>query len=948
MSNWRTSALSVVDRLTAWASAGAGVSVLRAAIGFATGVFALDSVAGLTGMVIARSGWLVAWPLLVILAVVGERLVSSNRLNRTVVDLLLMVASVIGFQLLPGWAMGWEGRAITALVWRLMHLLLTGISRMGAGGKEPEESGRLHVLFLFLLSWVSLRAYLSPDLIGPKDARWYGNLVMDFLTRLRAGEFPIFSGESVYAFNGSVLTVRTAPAHPYLVGLVDVLTGRSLAPLAAQHIALWLCYFGGIALLYVSLARLRPAARGAACLFATIYAMSPALMTPLIMHDMYMTFTAMPLLVLVFHAVARVVECGAWRHYAWVGLACAGAWYAHPPLAFLGTVGAGFVVAMKGFGEGVTRRWLAGCLIGASLFGALVWPLFYSLAELPPTNAFFPLTNLVLPAAALFLLGYGLVGTACGTTLYPLAFLPTAWLIMAEFKPSLLPFAVLFAGSFVLLAVADRFRGSLGLRLRPEPWVMACAMAAAAAATRWWPERSLPAREIVVAVVGRSLESGSELFRLVVGGSDTQPHAIWWFLLATGLVLLWRAPSRFARGALLVVVAALATIFPVPLLKQFIWSNTTVEIWDMMVNGVWLRFWPFMLPVLLFAVHIMLADLADRSKVRRFVLLVTGLLLPWAVWDHVKAVRSIHVHSVEQTARFYRPENIILQSYSWDHLHMPAYYSSWVIDPRMEIRLWRQGDDRKLLLDPDAIARTMEAQGSEHWDLAATQDPTYPQWIYLSPRIELPAGGHKLLRFDFKGREPQGWLIIRGQDIYREYPLPSSGFARSFGAGPLNTRTVSISNSGPKDEVLELVIKREGPGATDPIRPGEFPALTVSHYDGARSPVEVRSLTPLELRVSTPEKGMLEVFRSAYPGYRVNVNGRRVPFIYSHDGLVAFEVPAGDNEVTVRFRGTWQLRNAFWYALVAWCLAGGYLLAVGLKACGFRWIGRKPTGGRGL
>lgn len=937
----------LIAKISPWFRAAAGMLPpgalacgLHIGTGLATGACALHAVSGLTGTPLPPASWVVALPLLLVVCTWQWWLARAARRGGLAAELLLLAGALLVFGLMPGWTLGWEGRLITVLVWRLLSLLLTGIARMAAGGGAAGDHARLQVLLLFLLGWASLHAYFSPQVVGPKDARWYGNLVMDFLTRMRAGDFPIFSGESIYAFNGNILTVRTAPAHVYLTALLDVLTGRSLVPLAVQHVALWLCSTGGVMLLYVSLARLRPAAKWTACLFASIYGMSPALMTPLVLHDMYMTVTALPMLVLLWHATARVVETGARRHYAWVGLACAGLWYAHPPLAFLGTVGAGFLVSMKGFAEGVSRRWLMGCGIGAALFGALVWPIFYWLSEIPPTNHFFPLPNVILPAVAIFLLGYALVGTVCGRELYPLAVLPVAWMTLVEFKPSLVPFATIFTGLFVLAAVIDRWRDVLGVRRRPEPWLLACGLAAAAAATLWFPERSLPAREFVADVVGTSLVSWGEFFRLVIGGADTQPHAVWWLLFAAGLGLAWQAPSRFARGALIVALLAVLTILPVPLFKRFIWGNTTVEFWDLMVDGVWLRFWPFSLAVLLFAVHLMLADLAERSTVRRIIVGAVVVLLPWAAWDHAKIVQSIFVRSAEETARFYRPENIILQSYSWDHLRKPAYYSSTVLDPRLEIRLWRQGPGRQLLLDPDIIARALEPHGGEHLALQATPDPNYPEWVYLAPKIVLPAGAHKLLRFDFKGKAPQGWLIVRGQDIYRDYRLPSAGMERSFGAGPLNTRTLSIENTGTRDEVLELVIKREGAGSTAPVRPEDFPAVIVTPFDGARSPVEVKSLSPLVLRVTAPEKGMLEVFRSAYPGYRVDVNGGRVPYTYSRDGLVAFEVPAGISEVLVRFRGTWQLRNSFWYGLVSWGIAGIYVLIECLRATGW-WRSRR-------
>ncbi len=157
-------------------------------------------------------------------------------------------------------------------------------------------------------------------------------------------------------------------------------------------------------------------------------------------------------------------------------------------------------------------------------------------------------------------------------------------------------------------------RGWLRLQLRPEPWLMGCALVAAAAATVWFSEQSLPARHDVAWVVGQGLDSWTEFFRLIVNGADSQPHAVWWLALTAGLALTWHARSRFAPGGAL---AAVVTIFPVPLFKQFIWSNTTVEFRDILVDGAWLRFWPLALPLPLFAVHVMLADHPLRGDLSR-------------------------------------------------------------------------------------------------------------------------------------------------------------------------------------------------------------------------------------------------------------------------------------------------------------------------------------------
>jgi hypothetical protein len=832
--------------------------------------------------------------------------------------------------LLGGWLLlavspaGAGAALVVAGAWRLLAGGLDGVVRIAAPGREPGAGDHGRVLLLFLLGAVSLAAYLSPNLVGPKDARWYGNAALDFLTRVRAGEFPVFSGESIYAFNGNVQLVRSAPAHLHLAALLDLLTLRALTPLAVQHLALEVCYLGGILLLYAGLSRLRPGAAGTACLGALVYAMSPALLTLLVTHDMFMSFTALPALVFTCLAAARAVERGAWRDHAAVGAGCAAMWYAHPPVAFLGTIAAGLLLGARALGHGLERRWLAGCALTAAVFGWLAGPYFYAMGEIPPTHLFDPVPNLVLPAFGLYLLVVSLGRLGAGHFRW-LAGLALAGYTLHEFKPSLEPFAAILAALFAVGCALDRRWPAWGIRPRPEAWLLVSALAAAAASARWAPASFLPARGIVAGVVGRPFASVGEFLGFVVQGSDSVPHAAWWWLLGGGLVLVWRTPSGFARSAFAVALGAVACILPLPLIKAFIWGNTTIEVWDILVDADWLRFWPFALPVLLVAVILMVADLPAGGRARRIVTGGLVLLLPWAAWVHAGIVRSIHVRGAAETARLYRPENVILQSYSWDLLRQPAFYLNGVIDPRLEVRLWRQGPGRELLLDPDRIAQALEREGGQRVAPAARQDPTYPEWVYFTPGVELASGEQKVLRFEFGPTVPAGWLILRGREIYREYRLPVAGLDRSFGAGPRNTRSVLVANTGSGPETLEVVLKREGDGARGPLPATPLLAYTVSTYDPRRAPVQVQALSPLRLRVNAPEKGMLEVFRSAYPGYRVSVNGRPVPYVASRDGLVSLAVPAGESEVVVRFRGTWQLRLAYWTALGSWFVVFGAL-----------------------
>jgi hypothetical protein len=802
------------------------------------------------------------------------------------------------------------------------------------------------VLLLFALAGGSLHAYLTPHLVGPEDARWYGNAVTDFLSRMRGGTFPVLSGETIYHFNGTVQLFRSAPWHLHFVALIDCLTLRALAPIAVQHITIVVSYLGAVLLFYLALVRLRPAGRWTALLFTVIYASSPAMTQPLMVHDMVMTFMAVPVLVFVYYAIARVCETPTRRAYAWLGVGCAALWLCHPPLAVLGMAVAAFCLGARLVIDGPARPWLSLAAVGGAVFLVLAAPYFIAMSELPPVHHYDPLPNLLLPALALFLLLLALVPALRRGSIRWLALLPTVGLTLWYFKPSLLPFVGMFVALFAAVAAADHFWPKLALRTCVEPWLLIFFLGAAGAAARWFPGPPLPLRVENGLRVPPTFTSIGEGLGAIVRGSESQPHAVWWLLMAVGLVLIWTTRSAFARLAVVAAVVATVAVFPVPLVKRFIWSTTTVELWDVLNVADRTRFWPLALPLLLLGVYLMLVELAGRRPaLHRAVVGLVLLLLPWALWVHGRIVNNVFAHTAEQTARHYRSENVVQQAYNWDLLQTPSYWFFGAMDYRLETRLWRQGGNHALLIGPDTIAREMEKHGAETLDLHPTRDPTYPEWIYLTPTIELKPGEHKLLRFDFLGREITGWLILRGQDIYRDYTMPSAGLARSFGCGPLNSRTISLWNSGPRAETIELVIKREGPEATGAVPPGVFARVTVSHYDASRAPIEGKSLSPLLLRVEAPEAGMLELFRSSYPGYRVSVNGHPVPYISSREGLIAFAMPAGGSEVLVRFRGTPLLRGAYWYGLGVWTLTLLYLGREMVAAAGFfvRPVGQSST-----
>ena len=648
------------------------------------GAYALYAVTALRDERLTLAGWIGSLALIIALAIGSVWVCAPTARGRFILELLLLAAGVLAAPMVPGWTAAWTERAYFVLIARGLVWLLRWAERAGAGPSGVDRAEQLRLLLLFVLAGASLHAYLSPHLVGPKDARWYGNAVTDFLSRVRGGAFPVFSGETLYHFNGTVQLFRGAPWHLHFAALVDWLTLQALAPLAVQNITIEASYLGAVLLFYLALVRLRPAARWTALLFAVIYASSPAMTQPLIVHDMFMTFMAVPVLVFVYYAIARACETPTLRAYVWIGVGCAAMWLCHPPLALLSMAVAGFCLGAQFAINGPALHWLSNAVVSGAVFLVLAAPYFVAMSEIPPVHSYDPLPNLVLPALALFLLLLALAQALRRGSIRWLALLPTVGLTLWYFKPSLLPFVGLFVALFAVAAAADHFWPKLALRTCLEPWLLIFFLGAAAAAAKWFPGPPLPIRVENGLSVSPTFTSVAECFGAIVRGSDCQPHAVWWFLVVAGMILVWQTRSMFARLAFAAAMVAAAAVFPVPLVKLFIWSNTTVELWDTLNVADRMRFWPLALPLLLLAVFLMLAELAARRPVlHRAVMGVVLLLLPWALWTHGRIVNDIFTRTAEQTAHLYRTENVVQQAYNWDLLPTPSYWFAGVMDYRL-------------------------------------------------------------------------------------------------------------------------------------------------------------------------------------------------------------------------------------------------------------------------
>jgi hypothetical protein len=835
----------------------------------------------------------------------------------------------LGFASVAGWvawaASRFEARplwpvslreAAAILAWSaLLQIVLVVVEALTRDEGRPcwADYARAYALMLFC-GWTFLW-YVNPRRVGPLDAQWYQNVTTDFLTQARAGTFPSLVGSTVYAFNGAVHPFRSAPWQFVLADGVDILSGRALAPVAVEHITAIASYGAAVLILYVGFARARGGARSTALLFALGLATSPAVTVPFFQFDMYMTMTALPAMAAAMLCAQRVVDDDSIVASGWLGVFLAALWYCHPPMALLTGMTAGAMAAAGLAVRGPTVRRAACAAAALATFAALAAPYFLSMSELAQSEQ--PLlANVAMPVAGLGLCLLAMAGFLRSRRLPWLALVPTALLCLRDFQPSLVPFASLFVAAMLGAAWATR----RGTRRHDAAWVALCALAAAILAAALFPGTSIPGLGAWVP------HDWSNFFEPITPSrTRVQPGYLLWFLVAGMVALAFATPSTFAQLA-----AAAALVLVVSLgfcggLSAFLWRNVPAAVNGVVATTYDLRLIPAMSVVAITGGYFWFTSLRPgHPALWRVLHLVILVLVPWMLWEHAVVLWIVRDFSLdlEQTAIHNRPENVALERYSWDLLLPPRFINWGVMDPALETRFWSDSDHTKAMIDPDQMERAMEAPGQKPVGLVATPVPTGRDWLTLDPRIEIDPGRRVLLRFDFLGKYvDNGYLIVKGQTLYREYRLPSSGRDYAFGFDPGNTRTLSLWNSGSARESVQLMVLRYGAHALDPPGPDPYWLMYLTPYDPARAPIELRSLTPLKLRVDAPTAGYVETFRSWIPGYRVYVDGREQAVHSSRNALVSVRVAPGPHDVWVRFAGTVRLHTALRWAFAGWVAA---------------------------
>ncbi len=251
--------------------------------------------------------------------------------------------------------------------------------------RQQEVSSPLEPLRWVLLAgsgmWLGF-PFLSNSKMGTGDAYWYGSMVADFVTQWRAGVFPVFVGQSDFAFNGAVSPVRLAPYLQHAAGILDLLTLRTLSFFGLVNLTLFISLLTAAFTTYATLVAIEKRGRWTGCLMALLFVSSPAVLSLIYTGDLFLSVCALPYLPLVMYGIWHTFQHRNLRSVCFLAAALAAIWWCHPPIAFWATLIAALSQVLRIATESPSRRVWWHWFAGAALFAALTVGVFVSVLTL--------------------------------------------------------------------------------------------------------------------------------------------------------------------------------------------------------------------------------------------------------------------------------------------------------------------------------------------------------------------------------------------------------------------------------------------------------------------------------------------------------------------------------------------------------------------------------------
>ena len=303
------------------------------------------------------------------------------------------------------------------------------------------------------------RTLLGNGTIGAGDAYWYRIMTADFVTQWRAGVFPVFAGQSEFAFNGAVSPVRLAPGLQHFAGLLDLVTFHQMTFSGLLNLVLALSYLGGALTCHGCLRAIEPRTPWLAVALSLLFANCPGMLGLAYAGDLFMSVTTLTFIPLALYGSWRTLQQRDRTGMIILAASLAAMWYCHPPIAFWVTVMATVTQLVRLPGEFRESKAWRNWATGAFCFGILALFCFVSVETLRLAgnatnrlvllenirNAFVaslqPVVQLNMASLGTYQLGWslwgclatGLVGLAWTSSRRPLAALLLATFVVVVF-----------------------------------------------------------------------------------------------------------------------------------------------------------------------------------------------------------------------------------------------------------------------------------------------------------------------------------------------------------------------------------------------------------------------------------------------------------------------------------------------------------------------------------
>ena len=788
-------------------------------------------------------------------------------------------------------------------------------------GHESRKKWRIKAVGLGLLVAATVWNFqfmITSRMVGGTDAAWYGYTMIDAVEQVRAGHWPVFTGQGEFQWNGAVHPFRTAPYFQNFGILIDTLTLHRLTPLMVEHLAVLGAILQGVLLIYFLLARLEPRAWWLAWVAALAWLLAPLVTDYVVNMEMFMTIMTFCWLPLLFYGNIRVIQRDDWSGWTCVAASLALVWMSHSPSAAWATVITSIMQLLRLLIRDFNLKSWGRAVGGGVQFVVFAAYFLYSVAELPPAKDAVsipfgvgdPLLYLGFAAGVRLLAGgtwkWSWLGLAVLAALWPANRLYFNW------AAGFLAWTALVrgcqqGGRWQLIASRALECALAGLLLSAFvavrlPYVLEAGALARANASIQFLRNAYPTAILPIALPA------------IVLGDLQMGYTLWFFAAAGSVMALWHGTWE-ARLLAFALVIMTPLMVPIPGITDCL-EMCIPDFLNAFSAGGWFRLLPAFSFLAVFTGFMSLSALRFRAGPagRKAVAGVAVLVAVGFGWDVTEVAKlqdrgKSSVSTAEATAGYLRDE-MASPDFNYHPLTKPGYVLNGVMDYRLESRLL-DAKDFRLLPEP-----LLDAPTGVEVTLTSTPNPLGLEWLILAPKIQLEPGERAIWKFEFFDKNYDGVLFTRGPGGFnRHYYLPLAGPGeKSFAVAKDKPKTLSYWNSlkTPQQIELNFLLPAAKPGF------GDFAKLKIQRYREDELQIHTIGLMPYHARVKTAVASFLETPRVYLPGYRAKVDGQAVPAVVSPDSMVMVRLEPGTHDVVVAYRPTAKLALAGAVSACGW------------------------------